>query len=42
MYLNGKGVKQDKRVAKSWYGRDCDNRDQESCDNYKKLNEQGY
>ena len=42
MYLNGKGVKQDKKVAKKWYGESCDGGDQVGCDNYKLLNQQGY
>ena len=42
MYDNGFGVKQDKKVAKKWYGEACDGGDQGGCDNYKKLNQQGY
>ena len=42
LYYNGQGVKQDFKKAKEWFGKACDNRDQESCDNYKKLNEQGF
>ena len=42
MYENGQGVKQDYKKAKEWFGKACDNRDQESCDYYKKLNQKGY
>ena len=42
MYENGEGVKQDYKKAKEWFGKACDNRDQESCDYYKKLNQKGY
>ena len=31
-----------KKVAKKWYGEACDGGDQGGCDNYKKLNQQGY
>ena len=42
MYEYGFGVKQNKQVAKKWYGEACDGGDQGGCDNYKKLNQQGY
>jgi len=42
MYEAGEGVRQNKSVAKEWYGKGCDNGDQVSCDQYKKLNLQGY
>ncbi|MBO8092775.1 MAG: sel1 repeat family protein [Prosthecochloris sp.] len=41
-YDNGRGVKQDKRKEKEWFGKACDNGSQMGCDNYRKLNEQGY
>ena len=42
MYDNGYGPKQDKRVAKQWFGKACDGGDQMGCENYKILNQQGY
>jgi TPR repeat protein len=41
-YLTGKGVKEDMREAKRWFGLACDNQDQMACDNYRKLNQEGY
>ncbi|MGJ0356481.1 tetratricopeptide repeat protein [Aliarcobacter butzleri] len=42
MYSNGWGVRQDLKIAKEWYGKVCDSGNQVGCDNYKKLNEQGF
>lgn len=42
VYENGQGVKKSYIQAKEWYGKSCDNRYQIGCDNYKRLNEQGY
>ncbi len=42
MYENGNGVKQDKKIAKEWFGKACDGGSQLGCDEYKKLNQQGY
>lgn len=42
MYYKGEGVRQDKVQSKSWFGKACDNGIQSACDNYRKLNEQGY
>jgi len=42
MYYKGEGVRQDKRMAKEWFGKACDKGDQQGCDWYRKLNEQGY
>lgn len=42
MYYEGTGIRQNKLKAKEWFGRSCDNGEQEGCDNYRKLNEQGY
>ncbi|AAM73014.1 MAG TPA: sel1 repeat family protein [Chlorobaculum sp.] len=42
MYELGLGVRQDKRTAKEWYGKACDNGNQKGCDNYRRLNELGY
>jgi len=42
MYNKGLGVRQDKKKAKFWFGKLCDNGDQDSCDNYRILNEGGY
>jgi len=42
IYKNGLGVRQDLGIAKEWYGKACDNGEQEGCDEYRKLNERGY
>ncbi|WP_228730550.1 tetratricopeptide repeat protein [Psychrobacter sp. TAE2020] len=42
MYETGRGIRQNKTTAKEWYGKSCDNGEQLGCDQYKKLNEQGY
>lgn len=42
-YENGiGGIRQNKVIAKTWYGISCDNGSQNGCDDYRKLNEQGY
>ncbi len=38
MYLNGQGVRQDKVLAKEYFGKACDNKYQKGCDLYKDLN----
>ena len=35
-------IKDNKKIAKEWYRKACDGGHQHSCDNYKKLDEQGY
>lgn len=35
-------VRQDKRQAKEWFGKACDNGHQAGCEEYRKLNEEGY
>lgn len=42
LYEKGQGVRQNKSEAKELYGQACDSGIQLSCDNYRKLNEQGY
>lgn len=42
MYEVGEGVRQNKATAKELYGKSCDNGYQGGCDDYKRLNEQGY
>lgn len=42
LYLEGKGVKQNYSLAKKWFGEACEQRSQEDCDEYAKLNKQGY
>ena len=42
MYFDGLGVKQDFKKAKELFGKACDGGEQMGCDNYKKLNQQGY
>ena len=41
LYEDGIGIK-NKTTAKEYYGKACDLGDQQGCDNYRKLNEQGY
>lgn len=41
-YYNGEGVRQNKSTAKEWDGRACDLGHQKGCDEYRKLNQQGY
>lgn len=41
-YLEGRGVRQNRSTAKEWFGRACDKGDQMGCNEYRKLNEQGY
>ena len=41
LYGRGEGVRQDKSIAKEYYGKACDLRSQEGCDNYRTLNERG-
>lgn len=42
MYHNGKGIRQDYRQAKEFFGKACDLGDQGGCDAYRGLNEAGY
>ena len=42
MYVKGEGVRQDYKRAKEWFGKACDGGYQKGCDEYKKLNQQGY
>ncbi len=42
MYAQGKGVRRDKRTAKRWFGKACDNGNQEGCNRYRWLNESGF
>lgn len=43
MYYNGESVMQNKSVAKKYFGLACEEHNfQNSCENYKKLNEAGY
>jgi hypothetical protein len=42
MYELGQGVRQDNKKAKDWYGKYCDSGNQLGCDEYRKLNKQGY
>ena len=41
LYYKGKGVRQDKVVAKKYFGKACDLGEKSSCNNYRILNEQG-
>ena len=38
MYEKGNGVRQDKYMAKEYYGKACDLGAQDGCDEYKRLN----
>ena len=38
MYAKGQGVRQNYTKAKEYFGLACDNKDQDGCDMYKKLN----
>lgn len=42
MYDNGNGVKQNKKLAKEWCGKACDGGEQLGCENYKRLNQDGF
>ena len=42
LYSFGGGVRQNKRTAKEYFGKTCDLGNQEGCDEYRRLNEQGY
>ena len=42
LYATGRGVRQNKRTAKEYFGKACDLGDQLCCDEYRRLNEQGY
>jgi TPR repeat protein len=37
MFLNGQGIPQSKTEALNFYGKACDLKDQESCDEFNKL-----
>ncbi|EEG32494.1 Sel1 repeat protein [Neisseria flavescens NRL30031/H210] len=37
MYEQGQGVLQDLALAQEWYGKACQNGDQDGCDNYQRL-----
>ena len=38
MYYAGRGVRQNYAVAKEWFGKSCDNGNQNGCDAYRTLN----
>ncbi len=42
MYEGGEGIRQNKTTAKEWYGKFCDDGHQGGCDEYRRLNQQGY
>lgn len=42
LYAFGHGVRQDIHKAKEFFGQACDKGDQFGCDQYRKLNQQGY
>ena len=42
IYHNGKGIRQDYRQAKEFFGKACDLGDHGDCDDYRGLNEAGY
>ena len=36
-YETGRGVRQDLALAQEWYGKACQNGDQDGCENYQRL-----
>jgi hypothetical protein len=42
MYYNGQGVSQDKRIAKEWFSKACEQGVREACDALEKLKKEGY
>jgi len=36
-YEHGHGVRQDRALAQEWYGKACQNGDQDGCDHYQRL-----
>ncbi|OAV08429.1 TETRATRICOPEPTIDE REPEAT FAMILY protein [Moraxella catarrhalis] len=42
LYAEGLGVRQDKSNAKRYFGQACDHGNQSGCDNYRRLDQQGY
>ena len=42
LYKDGDGVRQNLPIAKEWFGKACDNGNQFGCEEYAKLNTQGY
>lgn len=38
IYYEGKGVPQDSTRAKEWYGKSCNNGEQDGCNKYKRMN----
>ena len=42
LYEESKGVRQNKKLAKEYYGKSCDMHLQLGCDHYKRLNEARY
>lgn len=41
-YINGKGVRQDNKVAKEWFRKACDGGHPIGCNGYRKLKEAGF
>ena len=41
-YRSGQGVRQDYAKAKAYFVKSCDNQNQDGCDGYRELNEEGY
>ena len=37
MYYSGRGVRQDRALAQEWFGKACQNGDQDGCNNYQRL-----
>ena len=37
MYDSGRGVRQDRALAQEWFGKACQNGDQDGCNNYQRL-----
>jgi TPR repeat protein len=41
IYAQGKGVRQNEKLEKQWFGKAYDNGLQDGCDNYRILNDAG-
>ena len=42
MYEEGQGVPKNRKVAKEWHKKACDNGFQDGCNDYRKLNNEGH
>ena len=42
MYEEGQGVPKNRKVAKEWHKKACDNGFQDGCNDYQQLNNEGH